>query len=317
MSHGVLISTALALLALAAGLGAALLFGSSRMQRSQRVVDTMIEARRTSPEAAADRQAVPVTLRERLLHLIASVGRYFEGGSLQKLLIAPEDRLLLGLAGWNTSTGTAIFLGLRVVTALLFSVLAILLAPNGGLQGMLVWGGGFALGLLLPKFALGYWAGRLRRQAYNELPLLIDLVRLLQGVGFSMDQSLHTLGDKLRPALPLLGRELQDANVAYTRGRSRAQSLQRLSEGYDDEDLRSLIQIVLQVHEHGGPVQEPLKQFSVRLREQRRMRMKEQIGKLSVKMTMVMMLTLLPALMLILAGPAIIALANALTGIRP
>ncbi len=141
---------------------------------------------------------------------------------------------------------------------------------------------------------------RRRRAVETELPLLIDLLRLLQGVGFSMDQSLQTLGDKLRDALPVLGSELQEANVAYTHGRTRA-VLRRLSEVYADDDLTSLMQLILQVHAHGGAVQEPLRQFSLRLREQRRNTLKEKVGKLSVKMTVVMMLTLLPALML-LAG---------------
>ncbi|MNN89344.1 hypothetical protein D3C81_2071520 [compost metagenome] len=61
-------------------------------------------------------------------------------------------------------------------------------------------------------------------------------------------------------------------------------------------------------------MQEPLKQFGMRLREQRRMKMKEKVGKLSVKMTVVMMVTLLPALMLVLGGPAIISLVNAVRG---
>jgi tight adherence protein C len=139
-------------------------------------------------------------------------------------------------------------------------------------------------------------------------------LRLLQGVGFSIDQSLQMIGEKLYIAIPVLGRELQLANSSYTRGRSRAQSLRRLSDSFGNDDLRSLVQMVLQVHQHGGAVQEPLKQFGMRLREQRRMNMKEKVGKLSVKMTVVMMLTLLPALMLVLAGPAIISLSNALKG---
>jgi len=122
------------------------------------------------------------------------------------------------------------------------------------------------------------------------------------------------IGDKLHIAIPVLGKELQLANAGYSRGRSRAQSLRRLSESFGNEDLRSLMPMVLQVHQHGGAVQEPLKQFGMRLREQRRMKMKEKVGKLSVKMTVVMMITLLPALMLVLAGPAIISLAAAIKG---
>jgi tight adherence protein C len=63
-------------------------------------------------------------------------------------------------------------------------------------------------------------------------------------------------------------------------------------------------------------VQEPLRQFGERLREQRKMSMKERTGKLSVKMTLVMMLTLLPALMLVLAGPAAISLISTMAKLR-
>lgn len=194
-------------------------------------------------------------------------------------------------------------------------VVALTFSDSTGFNRVMLMLAALAFGILLPKFALRAWATRLRRRVSAELPLLIDLLRLLQGVGFSMDQSLQTLGDKLRNAIPVLGREIHQANIAYMHGRTRQQSLRRLSESFDDEDLRSLVQLIMQVHEHGGAVQEPLRQFSVRLREQRRSSLKEKVGKLSVKMTVVMMLTLLPALMLVLAGPAIIALATALTRI--
>lgn len=89
----------------------------------------------------------------------------------------------------------------------------------------------------------------------------------------------------------------------------------RLREVYDNDDLRALVRLIAQVEQHGGAVQEPLQQFSDRLREQRRQTMKERIGKLTVKMTLAMMLTLLPALMLVVAGPAILSLAKTLEGL--
>ena len=63
-------------------------------------------------------------------------------------------------------------------------------------------------------------------------------------------------------------------------------------------------------------MQEPLRQFGDRLREQRKLRMKELSGKLSVKMTVVMMLTLIPALMLVLAGPAVISLVTTMMKLK-
>jgi len=70
--------------------------------------------------------------------------------------------------------------------------------------------------------------------------------------------------------------------------------------------------LLVQVDKHGGAVQEPLRIFSDRLREHRRSEMKEKIGKITVKMTAVMVTTLLPALVIVTAGPAFLAIFRAL-----
>ncbi len=313
----------IALLLLAAGLGllgVVALLRAAQQQRHAAALQSALRPRDGSADAAATASAgttpgasATADSRPRGLGWLAALGERFHGGRLQAALLAPEDRLLLDQAGWNTRSGTAIFLALRLLLAVLCLLLALALFDSSGVQRIVVMLAALAFGILLPKFALRAWAVRLRQRVNAELPLLIDLLRLLQGVGFSMDQSLQTLGDKLRGAIPVLGREIHQANIAYMHGRTRAQSLRRLGESFDDEDLRSLVQLMLQVHEHGGAVQEPLKQFSLRLREHRRATLKEKVGKLSVKMTVVMMLTLLPALMLVLSGPAIIALADAMT----
>lgn len=300
----------LALLVLAAGIalsGIVFWIQSTRQQRSENTLATALQSR--DPAAAT-----PVAPSGRYAWL-EFIGQRFSGGRIESALLASEDRMLLDLGGWNTRSGTAIYLGLRLLLALSILLLVALLDTSDGATRLLVCIGALAAGLLLPKIALGIWAGRRRKRVHDELPMLIDLLRLLQGVGFSMDQSLQTLGEKLRPALPVLGQEIHDGNMAYALGRSRPQSLRRLSEAYENEDLRSLVQLILQVHAHGGAVQEPLRQFSVRLREQRRHALKEKVGKLSVKMTVVMMVTLLPALMLVLSGPALMALASTLTRI--
>ncbi|WP_199099652.1 type II secretion system F family protein [Dyella sp. ASV21] len=247
---------------------------------------------------------------------LRALGERFESGRLGQALITPEDRLLLAQIHRNTPQGRAVFLGLRIALAALTPIPALLwFAPHNGFDLLLVVIGALAFGLIAPKLVLGVMASRLRKRVDDELPLLVDLLRLLQGVGFSVDQSMQMVGDRFREALPILARELREANVSYARGRTRQQSLHRLCE-FDNDNMRGLVQIIVQVHEHGGAVQEPLRQFVDRMREQRKLYMKEQSGKLSVKMTVVMMLTLLPALMLVLSGPAIISLIDSMTKFR-
>ncbi len=298
----------LAIVALVAGL-ALLANEAVRHVRQRRLESRLIDRALLVPPAGGAQEAEEGEPRgwQVVMQWLALLGKRFESSRIGQALITPEDRLLLGQINRNTGEGRAMFLGLRLALAMAVPLPAILWFAPDGATAIVVFIGAAAFGLIAPKLVLSMWAKRLRKRADDELPLLIDLLRLLQGVGFSVDQSLQMVADRFQEAMPLLSREVGDANALYLRGRSRMQSLHRLCE-FDNDGLKSLVQILVQVHEHGGAVQEPLRQFGDRLREQRKLRMREQSGKLSVKMTVVMMITLIPALMVVLAGPAVISL---------
>jgi tight adherence protein C len=167
-------------------------------------------------------------------------------------------------------------------------------------------------GFMLPKIVLARRARRRRNRVVNELPLLVDLLRLLQGVGLSLDQALQVVVSDFRGMLPVLSSELEIAQRQFSTGRTREQSFNRLAQSYDNEDLRAVVRLLVQVDRHGGAVQEPLKQFGDRLREMRRAMLRERIGRLAVKMTGVMIVTLLPALMIVTAGPGVMAVQHSL-----
>jgi len=314
MSAGLLFASALLVLALGLCLLAWSLLQRARQQdqREQMIDHALQRGVPMGLHGNDGAQNVWVAARRWL----ESIGRHFEEGRLGKALLAQEDLLLLGQTNHNTTSGRALFLGLRLVMALVLPVLVIVLLRPSGVKAFVDLLAGLAAGVLLPKLVLSSWAGRLRKRAETELPLLVDLLRLLQGIGFSMDQSLQTIAERFRVVIPVLGREIREANISYMHGRPRQQSLRRLAESFDNQDLKSLVQIILQVHQHGGAVQEPLREFAERLREQRKLRMKEKTGKLSVKMTLVMMLTLLPALMMVLAGPAIVSMISTMAKLK-
>lgn len=232
---------------------------------------------------------------------------------IAKALLADEDRKLLDQAGISLRNGSVAYAGSRLVLALALPVLALLiLQPSGSkvfVQGFL----GFGLGLMLPKWFVRSKASKRRTQVVEELPLFVDLLRLLQGVGLSIDQSLQILATEFGSVLRVLSGELTLANQLYATGRSREQSFQRLAHLSADEDMNAVVNLLVQVDRHGGAVQEPLREFGVRLREKRQASFKEKIGSITVKMTGVMVLTLLPALMVITAGPGFMAVIRSLS----
>ncbi|AJF01265.2 type II secretion system F family protein [Pandoraea apista] len=327
----------LGLLMVAAGLllgASAILLRAVRQGRSERMIDQVLASRQQQALAALRAATAPGGLRAKgdddgleakgggrgwrvLIDRASALGKQWSETRLGQHLIAAEDRLLLAQCGYDSVRAKSLFLFARVALAVVLPVLVWLWFPGGGgLSTILRLIGAAGAGVLAPKFFVQRKAGQRRRDLVEELPLLIDLLRLLQGVGLSMDQSLYVMVTDFREVLPILSREFENANRQHASGRGREASMARLREVYDNDDLRALVRLIVQVEQHGGAVQEPLQQFSDRLREQRRQTMKERIGKLTVKMTLAMMLTLLPALMLVVAGPAILSLTKSMEAMQ-
>jgi tight adherence protein C len=233
---------------------------------------------------------------------------------LGRALVADEDRNLIDQCGLPSKNAQLVFLVTRILLALLLPIAALVLWGEGQGRGVVVpvFALLFILGFMGPKWVLGRIASGRRARVAQELPLFVDLLRLLQGVGLSLDQSLQIMASDFSHVLPVLGYELSLANRQYTQGRTREHSLQRIANLHRNENLRSLVGLLVQVDRHGGAVQEPMRVFSDRLREHRRSEMKERIGKITVKMTAVMVTTLLPALVIVTAGPGVIAIFRSL-----
>ncbi|WP_373376020.1 type II secretion system F family protein [Cupriavidus nantongensis] len=238
----------------------------------------------------------------------ARVGERFDAHWLESRLgravVTPEDQQLLEQCGWYGLQARVVFGVLRLGLPLALSVLAMLGHLGASAFMVMAWGfGTFAVAYLAPKWYLRRRAAARLRLVDDELPVLIDMLRLLQGVGLSIDQSLQVIVAEFGSMLRVLGPELARANQQFASGRSREQTLLRIGRLFDSEDLKSLITLLTQVDKHGGAVQEPLRQFGLRMQEARKSRLKDEIGRLTVKMTAVMVVSLLPVLLILTAGP--------------
>ena len=223
---------------------------------------------------------------------------------LGRAVVTAEEHQLLEQCGFYGIRPRAIFGALRLLVPALLATMAFVWRLEGSLAGALAWAfATFAVGFLMSKAALRRRAAQRLRSVADELPILIDMLRLLQGVGLSIDQSLQIIVTEFGSMLQVLGPELQRSNQQFASGRSREQTLVRIGKLFDDEDLKGLITLLTQVDRHGGAVQEPLRQFGERLQVARKARMKDKIGRLTVKMTGVMVVSLLPVLLILTAGP--------------
>lgn len=311
---------AIALLALTLLLiGIALLSRARHLSRSEHTISRALARRSHIPQLPPEAPATPIS---KAMNAAADIGERWSLGRFGSMLLATEDHDLVDRAGFkNSARARALFLFVRVtlsatlVTVCMLWSNSLSLSANHLLNLLILGWLGLTLGWMLPKWIIQKRITRRKVAATQELPLLIDLLRLLQGVGLSIDQSLHVVTNEFSEVMPIIGAELALAVDLYTRGRSREQSLARLSTNFDNDDLSAICRLITQVDQHGGTVQEPLQHFSLRLREQRKLDLKEKAGVLTVKMTGVMVLTLMPALLIITGGPGFLAILRGLSRI--
>ncbi|KAG8149618.1 type II secretion system F family protein [Burkholderia catarinensis] len=304
---------------------------ASAQTRSDRTLASALERRSATLEAAGaragqeadesrqnpggrDAGARPSRLAQGLDRL-SMVGMRLLDTGIGRYLVADEDRLLLEQCGYADTRTRGLFLSARLACAIVIPLLFIVLIGSHVTGAQWRAGTGIAVvtGFMVPKLYLRRRAAQRRQAVIDELPLLVDMLRLLQGVGLSLDQSIQVVTNDFKGMMPVLSLEMEIAQRQFAAGRTREQSLQRLSSGFENEDLRAIVRLLIQVDKHGGAVQEPLKQFGDRLREARRAMLRERIGKLTVKMTGVMIVTLLPALLIVTAGPGMISVLRVLT----
>jgi tight adherence protein C len=309
LSANQLATLSLALLALGLLLVAGLLVGRE-LQRARRS-DAVGRAIQRGAELPA---AIDVPTPDTPAKGDADLPFHWLNTRLGRGLVADEDRKLIDQCGFQPQRAQLVFLVLRVSMAVLLPVLFYAgwgesLPSRQMLAATMT---AFVLGFMAPKWLLARQAASRRERVARELPLFVDLLRLLQGVGLSLDQSLQIMATDFSHVLRVLGHELTLANRQYAQGRTREHSLLRLATLHGNDNLTSLVALLVQVDRHGGAVQEPLRQYSDRLREHRRADMKERIGKITVKMTGVMVITLLPALVIVTAGPGFLAVIRSL-----
>ena len=173
------------LLALAALIAAgAIAVVQQRRERSSKVVQAALE--RNGAGAAAATRVTSVKPADLLRSFSGEEEApvHWLNTSFGKALVADEDRALLGKCGWGTPRAQLQYLVARCVCALVLPVLAALVFS--GSKKFLLWlFAAFTIGFLLPKWVLRSVASRRRASVAKELPLLIDLLGLLQGTGMS------------------------------------------------------------------------------------------------------------------------------------
>ena len=232
----------------------------------------------------------------------------------QTVSLDNETQTLLNALGWRTARKRSIFAACQVG----FPVLA--LALSALIQGLffpqvanpwIVPAFAVGIGYLLPKRLLAAAAHRRRKKLAIEISTFIPLLRILFESGMAVEQSLRVLSNEGKQLLPILTHELRLVLTRVDSGLELAEELNKASRMLAVDEFTDTCVILQQLIHQGGGAMKSLLALKLLLDDRRLTRLQEYISKMSAKMSVVMMLFLFPALLIVLAGPGLTALARA------
>jgi len=131
-------------------------------------------------------------------------------------------------------------------------------------------------------------------------------------VGLALDQALMRVGEDLTHAHPELSDEFRLVNLELKAGKPRAEALRNLVERTGVDDLRALVGTLIQTDRFGTSIAQALRVHSESLRTERRQRAEEQAAKTTIKMVIPLVLFVLPSIIFVTLGPAVIQLIRTL-----
>jgi tight adherence protein C len=224
---------------------------------------------------------------------------------------SPRSQLMMVRAGFRNAEAIQAINGFR----LLLPVFFVAIAYFTGLyrwNTILVFALAALIGYMLPEMWL---VGRIRARQHRlrlAVPDGLDLLVICVEAGLGLDHALLRVSEELAITHPEFSDELQLVTAEMRLGKTRTDALRELARRTGLDDIKALVAMLVQTERFGTSIAQSLRVHSDDLRMKRRQRAEEMAAKISVKMVPVLVFFIFPALMIVVVGPAAIAIARQL-----
>jgi tight adherence protein C len=162
---------------------------------------------------------------------------------------------------------------------------------------------GVAIGFYLPVLWLDQLVRQRRAELEAVLPNALDVVAISMEAGLGLDRALEQLVRHQEGPLTLLvARALREIEL----GRPRADALEEMAEATGVEDFHSLVKGILHAERTGVPIARTIAAHSAQMRVKRRLKIRTEAARASLKILLPTVGCVFPTLWLILLGPALI-----------
>jgi tight adherence protein C len=225
-----------------------------------------------------------------------------------------EEREIIRLMSWFSvphDRAVATFSIARVVVGVgtsLLSFIAYQVEYGDGLttRALTLAVGAALAGWLAPAFIMSARGKRRVRMIARGLPDALELLVVCVEAGLSLDDSLDRVVAELGETHRALADELALLSADLKILPSREQALGNLADRVDLPSIRSIVGTLAQTMRFGTPLAHAMKVVASEMRNDVLISMEEKANRLPALMTVPMIVFILPTIMLILGGPAML-----------
>lgn len=158
-------------------------------------------------------------------------------------------------------------------------------------------------GYKLPDFFLKRKAKIRQKSIKRSLPAFIDYLIICVESGMGLDLAISNVAIKMNNAL---SKELLKAVNEMNYGRSRKEALKNLSDRLDIPEATSFFNAIISSEQLGISLGKILRVQGEEMREKRKQQIREKAYKIPVKLMLPLVFFILPALFVVILGPAVI-----------
>ena len=258
-------------------------------------------------------------LRRRPTPTTAKVGTQFKrqlarlGGMLPS---STDDPLQAGLmqAGLRGAESMQVFLGSKILLAILFPLLALMgsHAPIGSRLFSLVMLA--AAGFYLPTIVLARMRDSRVERIGHAIPDALDLLVVCVEAGLGLSAAFERVARETSKLDPDLSQEFLIVNQEIEAGLPRAEALRNLAIRSGSEEVRGFVGMLILSDRLGTGIARALRSHADAVRSRRRQRAEELARQAGTRLAFPLVFLILPPLFVILLGPAFMEMMHAIKG---
>jgi tight adherence protein C len=257
----------------------------------------------------------PVHLNQSLGRRIAATLRRVLGSfDLIKTKQMGQVIQAMSQAGWRSRDAIAVYLfskltlptGIGLILSAVFFMAEI--GSMATMTKLLIVIAAVLFASFLPDIVVRNAASKRRKAIELSLPDCFDLMVICVEAGSSLDAAIDRISDEMQVSAPELSDEMRTTALELRYLSERRQALDNLAQRVELPAIQALSTTLAQTERFGTPLAQALRVLASELRSQRMMRAEEKAGRLPALMTIPLVMFILPALFVVLMGPAILSM---------